>query len=679
MKIKNKITLSFTLLFFLIFMIVGGFTYKDTSKAINTITDNEIDKILTINSDTISFYLQGLVNETVAISENPIFNTGDIHNIINFLKQNQNTKKDRYFLFVFSDLSGKSITSEGKISDISSRDYFKEIINKGNGYIISKPIISKTTGKPMFVIAVMIKDSLGKNIGVFTGNISLESISKITNNIQIAETGYGWIVDDTGVIIAHPIPDERMTLNIFNSKENLLEESVGKKILNSNATEVIETTGKNKDNETLIIESKKIQNSPNWTLIVSVKTKEIVKIADQITIKILIYSLIGIIIVAILSILIASKISAPINLIDKTFTELSKGDLIVRSSIKNNDEIGSLSKTFNLFIEKLYLTIKDVINLTTEVILANKSINKSMDNLIKGSDSVYYKEINDRLEKGIIHLNKSVEIILDNVRNQTASSEESLAALEEITTTNENITINIQSTNTSFSETLVIAETSSKNMNELSNNMNEIYKSTSQTNKEIEELKYLSNSIGSIITSINNIAEQTNLLALNAAIEAARAGEAGRGFSVVADEIRKLAEQTNKETNKIEELIVAIQNEVDIVKTSALEVENRVTNGLKLSEVSKKNMELISKNIKINGEEINQISTSVTEQSIASKEITMAISNIVESSADIESLSLETSEISNDINHTIVNQQKMLVELENLIEKLVEDLKFFKI
>lgn len=676
MKLKNKIILSFTGVFFGIYLVVGILIYKNTSNSILKITNEEISKTLNTNSDVISFYIQGLANEMTALSENPVFETGNKDEIMQFLKNNLNTKKERFSLLFFSDLQGKNITSAGNFGDISAREYFKDIIKKGDGYVLSRPLISKSIGKPVFVIAVMIKDKNGQNIGVLGNNVLLETISHVTGKIKIGETGYGWICDDVGTIIAHPIQSERMNSTLLNNKESIIEEEFVNKIIGD---ENFDGVGRDKDNSNIVVSSLKIKNSPNWSLIISVKSKDIYKPVNETAIRILVFMVLGIIIVVVFSIFIASGISNPIVKMEEKFNELSHGCLNIKLEIRSNDEIGSLSKNFNFFVEKLYSIIEDILELTAEVVTSNKTINQSMDNLINGEESRYYSSLHEKIEKGIVQLNYSISNVLDNVRNQTASSEESLSSLEEITVTNENINNNIQRTNKAFSETLIIAESSSKEMAKMSQNMQEIYQSTDKTNEEIEKLKLLSNNIGSIITAINSIAEQTNLLALNAAIEAARAGEAGRGFSVVADEIRKLAEQTNKETDKIEGLITSIQNEVETVKIGANQVKIKVEEGLKLTEISQNNIEKIIQNNAINAKEIGQITTSVNEQSIASKEITIAIGSIADSSTEIESLSMETTEISNNVKETILRHQESLAQLEDLTVKLNNNLRFFKL
>ncbi len=396
-----------------------------------------------------------------------------------------------------------------------------------------------------------------------------------------------------------------------------------------------------------------------------VEIKSLEKVTENI--ERIMYTLV-ILITSIFSYIISKYINSSIIRINKTIKECEDGNMNVRIGITKNDEIGEISKNLDSFLSKIQIIIRDIQNLSEEVSNSNVILLESTNLVVNGNQH----------DKGIIQLNSAIEVILDNVRNQTAATEESLAALEEITSTSKYVNENVSTTIKSFLKTLETTESSTHNISKMTESMHKINESANFSKQEVENLKNLSKDIGAIVTSINSIAEQTNLLALNAAIEAARAGEAGKGFSVVADEIRKLAEQTNKETGKIEESIKTVQYSINKVEEGSNGVIEKVLEGLKYSVTSKDDMDTIVIHTNQNKDELEGIASSMTEQSQASQEITLAISGISDSSTEIEELSIETTDISNKIKNSLIKNQEMVNNLNKLVAKLKEDLTFFK-
>lgn len=359
------------------------------------------------------------------------------------------------------------------------------------------------------------------------------------------------------------------------------------------------------------------------------------------------------------------------NIIKKILAALdsgSKGDLSSRIDINVNNELGLISQRINDFFEGIGLSLNKAKTLSINVVKNMDELNDTMIKIVSGGKN----------SSGIIQLNEHITKVLDNVRNQTASSEESLAALEEISATIQHMNTYVDSTVEGFQNTLSLSNESFDKINNMSESMNEINTSVQITNTEIDGLKKLSDNIGQILTSITGIAGQTNLLALNAAIEAARAGEAGRGFAVVADEIRKLAEQTNRETGKIGALIGTIQNKVETVKNGGEKIKEKVTAGYELAQVSRDNMLKITELTNKNNEDIYEISTSSKEQGIASQEVTQAIGTIANSSTEIEALCVETTDIAENVKNILEEKLNLVDILLQSAKELRNDLEYFK-
>lgn len=512
-------------------------------------------------------------------------------------------------------------------------------------------------------------DYNGQFLGVAGVEFYIDDLKEALASIKILKTGYMVLLNERGDILYHP--NEKIT------KASDLSKEIGE-VFTTNSNKKNDSINFTLDGEDQLFVYTRLSNG--WVLAASPVTREMyAKVFDLQ--KIIIIVLIAIIVLGfIYSFILSTSLAKPIKEMATKFKSLAQGNLKQKINLKSKDEIGDMAKEFNDFTDKLGKTIFDIQSLTTEVSNSNDILKKSMDNLINGEESKYYKELSTKLKRGIFQLNHSIEVVLDNVRNQTASTEESLAALEEISATSQFISDNIKTTEASFAETIKIAKNSSKDIGEMSQSIGEISTSMNLTNIEIDKLKTISENIGDIVIAINSIAEKTNLLALNAAIEAARAGEAGKGFAVVADEIRKLAEQTNMETDKISGLIENVRRGVDNVKEGGVIVNKKVEAGLKLSQLSIENINRITEHALKNDSDIKEISSSsINEQVTASNEVTTAIDTIAQSSIEIESLSLDINSISNDIKDSLIEKQDLINSLNELVETLKKDLDFFKI
>jgi methyl-accepting chemotaxis protein len=600
----------------------------------------------------------------------------------NYLKKTLKIYDNFAYLETFTPKKAQNVilepySAQGAISKewfhkgFSSRGWYIGATTSRDIYI-SDAYISASVGKAVFAMSIPIFDDSNDISGVYIGAIKLDKLSEMISSLSYGETGISYIVDTRGNIIAHPDSQYVSNDGLTNIKDNIIVKAVlenqdlkGRVLLDELS------------NQKVFVGYKAIPDT-NWVIITQQSDKEVFMKRDLIRRNIMIVTLIIVLVIAGITVVLSTKLVKPIIKLSKSFEKAANGDLGVHADIKTKDEIGMIADNFNGFMDKLSSIIAGIKTLASEVQESNDVLTKAMDNIVNGEDSQYSSEMRDALDKGMIQLNNQVDLVLDNVRNQTASSEESLAALEEISATSDHIGENIKKTEESFQNTLEIARGSSEDMNNMAISMNDINSSVSATNSEIDNLKGISNNIGEMVTAINNIAEQTNLLALNAAIEAARAGEAGRGFAVVADEIRKLAEQTNQETGKIEDLIVSIREGVNSVQKRGEDVQNKVVDGLQLTEVSKTNIEQIMMLTAKNNEEILEISTSMNEQMNASKEVTTAISTITDSSTEIEALSLETSEISNQVKETLSAKQELVNSLNELVNTLKTDLDFFK-
>ncbi|RRV71294.1 methyl-accepting chemotaxis protein [Stutzerimonas stutzeri] len=211
------------------------------------------------------------------------------------------------------------------------------------------------------------------------------------------------------------------------------------------------------------------------------------------------------------------------------------GDLTQRVNVESNDEIGAMIELFNSFLDKLQRTIRQIIDAAAPL----GQVSKDLYQLTQGSEenAKSQQHHTDSISRDILTMTGSIQEVAQ--RSQQASDEANSAARQ--------------------------AATAREHIGSLSTGINDLGDSVMGAVKAMEQLEEETQEVGSVLTVIRSIAEQTNLLALNAAIEAARAGEQGRGFAVVADEVRNLAQKTAASTAEIQQIIQRLQNSANTV------------------------------------------------------------------------------------------------------------------
>lgn len=348
-------------------------------------------------------------------------------------------------------------------------------------------------------------------------------------------------------------------------------------------------------------------------------------------------------VIGIISFMLLNKgIRKPINLLMEDLKNLSEGngDLTKRIDITSKDEIADMTHYFNRFIDNIHEIVKEVSNIAFMLSNNMNAISNTTEELTKSTEMIAMSSMdvaegsvmqNDKLDA----LNHLVERIKLDIENVSSKAHQSVKASEK-------------------SQESVLNGDHQASLQ--SNELNEFVSSIRSASHTVEDLNQSSEEIKAIVDLIHNISSQTNLLALNASIEAARAGEAGRGFSVVAEEIRKLAEETALSAKKINDIVTSISDKTINVRTSM----NELVDKTKIQEHSmatlkgelKEILEITTVTLNAS-QEIMGISTSVNSE----------FSQIAHSAKDIQAVAVQNSGNTQDVASAVEEQTASFEEV----------------
>ncbi|WP_315808968.1 methyl-accepting chemotaxis protein [Pseudomonas sp. C9-3] len=471
--------------------------------------------------------------------------------------------------------------------DPRTRPWYKDAVAAG-GTTLTEPYIDAATQELIMTVATPARAG-GKTVGVVGGDLGLQTLVQIINSLDFSGMGYAFLVSGDGKILVHP--DKSF---IMKSLADIYPQNTPR--IGGGFSEA-ELNG-----HTRILSFTQVKGLPsvNWYIGLSIDKDAAYSMLSKFRTSAVIAAAIAIVAILLLLGMLIRVLMQPLTTMGRAMEDIAQGegDLTKRLKVASNDEFGVLGNAFNRFVERIHESIREVASTARQLHDVSQLVVNASNSSMSNSDEQ------------------------SNHTNSVAAAINELgAAAQEIARNAADASHHATDASHQAGDGRQVVEQTISAMNQLSDKI-------SSACANIEALNSRTVNIGQILEVIKGISEQTNLLALNAAIEAARAGEAGRGFAVVADEVRNLAHRAQESAQQIqkmiEELQVGAREAVDTMTESqrysleSVEIANRA--GERLASVTHRIGEIDSMN--------QSVATATEEQTAVVDSLNMDITEI---------------------------------------------------